>query len=676
MESSPLFKEIAELKARRKAVILAHNYCRGEVQDIADFTGDSLELARKATEIEADVIVFCGVYFMAETAKILNPLKRVLIPDPSAGCPMADMINAAQLRELKAKYPEAKAVCYVNSTAEVKAECDICVTSGNAEAVMKTLKGEQIIFVPDQHLGSHVGKLLGENYIRWPGYCPIHARLGLEDIAEGRRIAGMDAPVLVHPECDKPVREAADMCLSTGAMCRYVRESEADTFVIGTEEGILHRLQKENPDKEFVAIGELKCHDMKKITLEKVRDSLRDYRHEVIVDKEISIKAKKAIERMLQVNIMKEATTTAAAIAASCAIAAQDFGKLSDGTETKLYTLEGKGGLRVDVTDYGAKIVRVFAPDRDGKLADVALGWNTAAEYEKGGFSMGTQIGRFGNRIADGTFKLDGKEYVLNINEKTATRNCNLHGGPKGWDSKLWKAEPFKDGDIAGIKLSLVSPDGDMGFPGKVEVSVVYRVLPDNVLTIDYVATTDAPTVINLTHHGYWNMAGEASGDVLKQLLQIEADEYLATTPGLIPTKAVSVEGTGFDFRKLRPIDERADWMANNAELKYTDNWYDHCFVIRGKNGELRRHAIMMDPVSGRKLEVWSSEPGMQMYGAQNMNGTLNAKEPGKKLVKCAGMALETQHYPDSPNHPEFPSTVLRPGETFSSRTEYRFSAE
>ena len=293
--------EIRMLRNDHRAVILAHNYCRGEVQDIADFTGDSLELARKATEIQADVIVFCGVRFMAETAKILNPEKKVLLPDPTAGCPMAEMITAAQLRELKAQHPGAKAVCYVNSTAEVKAECDICVTSGNAEKVMATLKGEEIIFVPDMHLGGYVSKKLGENYHCWKGYCPIHDRLELRDVQNGRIEAGMDAPVLVHPECDKPVREAADYCLSTGGMCRFVKESPAERFVIGTEKGILHRLQKENPEKEFFPIGDLVCEDMKKITLEKLRDALQKMQYEVVVPDEIAKRARKAIERMLSV---------------------------------------------------------------------------------------------------------------------------------------------------------------------------------------------------------------------------------------------------------------------------------------------------------------------------------------------------------------------------------------
>ena len=293
--------EIAELKVERKAVILAHNYCRDEVQDVADFTGDSLELARKARDVEADVIVFCGVRFMAETAKILNPERKVLLPDPTASCPMAEMISAEELRALKAAHPGAKAVCYVNSTAEVKAECDICVTSGNAEKVMATLKGEEVIFVPDCHLGGYVSKRLGEQYLCWKGFCPVHARLELGDVAAGRREAGLGAPVLVHPECPKAVREAADACLSTGGMCAYVKASAATSFVIGTEAGILHRLEKENPEKEFFPVGDLVCEDMKKVTLEKVRGALRGMRGEVTVPEDVAAKARRAIEAMLAI---------------------------------------------------------------------------------------------------------------------------------------------------------------------------------------------------------------------------------------------------------------------------------------------------------------------------------------------------------------------------------------
>ncbi|MBR4354284.1 MAG: quinolinate synthase NadA [Kiritimatiellae bacterium] len=295
-------EEIAELKSRRNAVILAHNYERGEVQDVADYTGDSLELARKATQVEADTIVFCGVYFMAETAAILNPDKTVLIPDATAGCPMADMITGEQLREMKRKHPGAKAVCYVNSTAEVKAECDICVTSGNAEKVMRTFAPEEeIIFVPDQHLGGFVAAKLGVKYVLWPGYCPTHARLTAKMI-EDARAKYPGAPVMVHPECAKDVRDAADQVLSTGGMCKLVRTSEAKTILVGTELGICHRLRKENPDKTFIPVAEhLVCPNMKKTTLEKLRDALRDMAPQVTVAPEIAGPARRAIERMLEI---------------------------------------------------------------------------------------------------------------------------------------------------------------------------------------------------------------------------------------------------------------------------------------------------------------------------------------------------------------------------------------
>lgn len=296
---SAVEEEIRGLKAARKAVILAHNYCRGDVQDIADYTGDSLELARQATRVTAETIVFCGVSFMAETAAILNPEKTVLLPDPTAGCPMAEMITGAQLRNLKVKHPRAKAVCYVNSTAEVKAECDICVTSGNAERVMRTFPADQeILFVPDQHLGGHIAGLLGRSYELWPGYCPIHAALTAEQIAAARA-AHPGVKVLVHPECPKAVREAADFNLSTGGMCKLVRESADTAFIIGTEEGILHRLVKENPAKTFYPVGALCCADMKKVTLEKVAAALRDMKTRVTVPPEIARLARRAIEAML-----------------------------------------------------------------------------------------------------------------------------------------------------------------------------------------------------------------------------------------------------------------------------------------------------------------------------------------------------------------------------------------
>ena len=294
-------EEISRLRRERRAVILAHNYCRAEVQDVADFTGDSLELARRASGVEADVIVFCGVYFMAETAAILNPGKTVLVPDETAGCPMADMITGEQLRELKARHPGAAAVCYVNSTAEVKAECDICVTSGNAERVMSSFpKDREIIFVPDQHLGSHIAGLLGVEYVLWPGYCPTHARLTAK-MVEDARAAHPGAPVMVHPECRREVRDAADERLSTGGMCAFARTSPAREFIVGTETGILHRLRGENPEKKFWPVADVTCPNMKKATLEKVRDCLRDMTPRVTVPPDVAARARRAIDAMLAV---------------------------------------------------------------------------------------------------------------------------------------------------------------------------------------------------------------------------------------------------------------------------------------------------------------------------------------------------------------------------------------
>jgi len=354
----------------------------------------------------------------------------------------------------------------------------------------------------------------------------------------------------------------------------------------------------------------------------------------------------------------------------------REFGKLADGRVARLYTIQGLGGLRLDVTDLGGRLVRCYAPDRYGNLADVTLGWNTPEEYVKNGFSMGTLIGRFGNRIKDGKFTLEGKECQLDINEDKGPRHNNIHGGPQGWDAKIWTVKPVRRDPVRGLELTLDSPDGDQKFPGNVKCRVTYLVHPNNTWSIDYEATTDKPTVINPTHHTYWNMAGEASGSIAGQELQIFADEYTRVDAGLIPVKNVPVKGTVFDFTTLRKIGAHEAEMAKLDELKPMDGWYDHNFVLRGKTGEMKPAATMRDPVSGRKLEVFTTEPGMQIYCAQNMDGTLNAKQIGAKYVKNAGIALETQHFPDSPNHPDFPSTVLLPGRPFKSRTEYRFTAE
>jgi quinolinate synthase len=295
-----LVEKISALKKKRNAVILAHNYQLGEVQDIADFVGDSLELSQNAAKTGADVIVFCGVQFMAETASILCPDKVVLLPDRNAGCPMADMITAERLRAKRKEHPQAVVVCYVNSPAEVKAESDICCTSANAVKVVESLDAREILFVPDQYLGHYVSARTGKKMILWPGFCPTHARIKPERIKELKQ-EYPQARVVVHPECRPEVIALADEVASTGGMCRYARRDEVREMVVGTEVGIIHRLKKENPGKRFIPISEQAiCPDMKLITLEKVLRSLEEMSPEVKVPEGIRLKAKAAVDKMLE----------------------------------------------------------------------------------------------------------------------------------------------------------------------------------------------------------------------------------------------------------------------------------------------------------------------------------------------------------------------------------------
>jgi len=300
--SVSIIEKIQTLKKQRNAVILAHNYQPGEIQDIADFTGDSLGLSVQASKTDADVIVFCGVLFMAETAAILSPDKTVLLPDKDAGCPMADMINAAQLRELKDQHPEALVVCYVNSTAEVKALSDYCCTSGNALELVQTLPRERdIIFVPDKNLGGFIVERTGRQMILWPGYCSTHVRILPADV-ESARQAHPNAVVLAHPECNPDVRALADELLSTGGMLKFARTSSADEFIIATEKGIIHSLKKQHPDKQFHPVTEKAvCPNMKKISLEKVVWALEDMQYKITVPEPICSKARRSLDRMLQV---------------------------------------------------------------------------------------------------------------------------------------------------------------------------------------------------------------------------------------------------------------------------------------------------------------------------------------------------------------------------------------
>ena len=297
--------QIKKLKKEKNAVILAHNYQLPEIQDIADFVGDSLGLSIEAARTDAAIIVFCGVHFMAETAKILSPQKIVLLPDKNAGCPMADMIDAESLMALQAKHPDAVTVCYVNTSAAVKAYCDYCCTSANAVKIVQNIllnhKDKEIIFIPDKYLAQYVSAQVKHDFIIWEGYCPTHAKILPENILEAKKLHPK-AKVIAHPECRPEVTELADVVTSTEGMNKYIKKSPEMEFIIVTEIGIIHRMKKENPDKLFYPVTEKAvCPNMKRITLEKVLWSLEDLSHEIIVDRDIMEKARLSIERMLQI---------------------------------------------------------------------------------------------------------------------------------------------------------------------------------------------------------------------------------------------------------------------------------------------------------------------------------------------------------------------------------------
>ncbi len=300
---SSIVDKIIELKTKRNAVILAHNYQRGDVQDIADFTGDSLGLSQQASKTKADIIVFCGVHFMAETASILCPNKMVLLPDEHAGCPMANMITLKELKLKKRERPNAKVVCYVNSTAAIKAESDICCTSSNAMKIVSSIpRDQEILFIPDKSLGGYVACQLNRPMILWEGYCPTHHRILAEHIIR-LKAEHPYAKVVVHPECTPDVITLADHVASTTGIAKYCRESDANEFIIGTEVGILHRLMKENPQKRFYTITRLAdCSNMKLISLEKVLWSLEDLVYQIKVPDDIAAKARIAIQRMLDLS--------------------------------------------------------------------------------------------------------------------------------------------------------------------------------------------------------------------------------------------------------------------------------------------------------------------------------------------------------------------------------------
>lgn len=294
--------DILKLKKERDAVILAHNYQPAEVQEVADFIGDSFVLSRQAADTKNKVIVFCGVHFMAESAKILSPDKTVLLPVADAGCPMAEMVNAERLREAKKKYPDAAVVCYVNSSAEVKAESDICCTSSNAVKVVQSVKSRRVIFVPDENLGRYVaGKVKDKDIIFWEGFCITHKRIKPEEVTQIRRLHP-DAKILVHPECRPEVQQLADFIGSTTEIIDYAKQLPEKDIIIGTEEGVLHTLRKQNPDKNFYLLSPgLICANMKKTGREDVRNALLNMQHEIVVPEAVRLKALKSLEEMLEI---------------------------------------------------------------------------------------------------------------------------------------------------------------------------------------------------------------------------------------------------------------------------------------------------------------------------------------------------------------------------------------
>lgn len=350
----------------------------------------------------------------------------------------------------------------------------------------------------------------------------------------------------------------------------------------------------------------------------------------------------------------------------------EPFGQLPDGRQAHLYTLENSAGLKAVISDYGGIVVRFYAPDRNGKSDDVALGFTALDDYRTRSPYFGCLVGRVGNRIAGGKFSLDGKDYTLATNNTPGGIPCHLHGGRHGFDKVLWTAESTVKAGRPALRLRYRSADGEEGYPGNLDVEVVYSLSEDNGLRIDYLATTDRATPVNLTNHSYFNLQGEGRGTILDHEITIHAQQFTPVNAGLIPTgKRATVSGTPFDFTQAHPIGERID--AADVQLKYGGG-YDHNFVLDRGQADLRVVATVRDPASGRVLDVLTTEPGMQFYSGNFLDGKLVGKS-GQPYLYRGGFALETQHFPDSVNQPDFPNTILRPGETYRSTTIYRFSA-
>ncbi len=341
----------------------------------------------------------------------------------------------------------------------------------------------------------------------------------------------------------------------------------------------------------------------------------------------------------------------------------ETFGQTADGETVTRFTLT-RGSLRVQVLDFGGIVTAIETPDREGRAANVVLGLDTVAAYETESPHFGGLIGRFANRIARGRFAIDGHAYALPINEPPNA----MHGGPQGFDKRMWRVEAA---DGTRLTLARRSPDGEEGFPGNLDVAVTYSLPEDGTLRIDYRAHTDRPTVLNLTNHGYFNLAGEGAGDVMGHVVAIAADAVLVTDATQIPTGALRpVAGTPFDFRVGLPLGRRI--REGDPQLLVAKG-YDHCFVLRDADGRLRPAASCIEPVSGRSLDVATTLPGLQLYTGNNLDGTLVG--PSGRIYRSGdAVCFETQAFPDAPNHPSFPSAVLRPGARFASATTYRFS--
>jgi aldose 1-epimerase len=346
----------------------------------------------------------------------------------------------------------------------------------------------------------------------------------------------------------------------------------------------------------------------------------------------------------------------------------QAFGKTEDGTVVDLYLLSNDRGVEAAITTYGGIVVRLSTPDRNGRPSDIVLGFDALDGYLKGHPHFGSIVGRYGNRIANGRFTLSGVEYKLATNDG----ENHLHGGLKGFDKVVWKAREVSGPDGRGVELSHLSKDGDEGYPGNLSVKVTYRLSDRNELAIDYSATTDKDTVVNLTNHTYFNLAGAGEGDILAHELMLNAARFTPVDKGLIPTGELrSVKGTPFDFTRPAAIGARIN--QDDEQLKIGLG-YDHNFVLASGDGTLAKAAEVYEPKSGRVLEVWTTEPGVQFYTGNFLDGSLSGKG-GKVYRKRYGFCLETQHFPDSPNRPEFPSTVLKAGGMYRTKTVWKFSA-